>query len=370
MSFSYLDVILFIAISQGIFLAFSLQFISQKNKRANTILTLFLLLATFILCGKIASYYYTFEAIWRISLFSDTSIFLFGPLLYYYFKYLVFQKDSKVLIPFKHFIPACLQLLFFAWSLTKSTKEYIALMYTKPIQIAYFMMEFVALVSLLYYSVLCYKIIGKLKVLEKKELSYERNLHNYLLYILIGLSAFLVFWTIGIFKTYILYSHNSHINYQIMWITTPFFFYIIGYFSLTRPEVLQFPYKKAASKNRLSNVEVIAIKKRLEELVETHQIYLEHDLSLKTLASKAETSSNNLSWLLNTVYKKSFYEYINQFRIEAFLGKIKEGQHKTQTILSIANDVGFNSKSTFNKSFKLLLQETPSNYIKKHFPKA
>jgi len=77
------------------------------------------------------------------------------------------------------------------------------------------------------------------------------------------------------------------------------------------------------------------------------------------------TSTNDLSWLLNNVYQSNFYDYINQHRIAAFLEKIKEKEHKRHTLLFLSMEVGFNSKSTFNKAFKTILQDTPSNYIKK-----
>ena len=50
--------------------------------------------------------------------------------------------------------------------------------------------------------------------------------------------------------------------------------------------------------------------------------------------------------------------------LEAFLEKIEKKEHKTQTLLSLSMDVGFNSKSTFNKAFKATLQQTPTSYIK------
>ena len=94
-------------------------------------------------------------------------------------------------------------------------------------------------------------------------------------------------------------------------------------------------------------------------------IYLDSKLTLKTLSEKLETSTNNLSWLLNSVYNCTFYEYINRSRIKAFISKIENGDHKEYTVLALSIDSGFNSKSTFNKAFKAEMNDTPSNYIKK-----
>ena len=79
-----------------------------------------------------------------------------------------------------------------------------------------------------------------------------------------------------------------------------------------------------------------------------------------------QTSTNNVSWLLNNVYETTFYDFVNRYRVEEFVQKVENNEHLRHTILALSLDVGFNSKSTFNKAFKLHKQDTPSNFIKKH----
>ncbi|MEO0731920.1 MAG: AraC family transcriptional regulator, partial [Bacteroidota bacterium] len=59
-----------------------------------------------------------------------------------------------------------------------------------------------------------------------------------------------------------------------------------------------------------------------------------------------------LSKVINGVYGMNFNDFINARRCEAFLRKIREGDHRRHTLLSIALDCGFNSKSTFNRAFR------------------
>ena len=94
------------------------------------------------------------------------------------------------------------------------------------------------------------------------------------------------------------------------------------------------------------------------------ELFKESDLSLKALAEKLNTSSNNLSWLLNQIYQQSFYDYINMLRVKDVLKSIDSGLHIKHTLISLAYDSGFNSKSTFNKAFKNVTSQTPSVYIK------
>lgn len=94
------------------------------------------------------------------------------------------------------------------------------------------------------------------------------------------------------------------------------------------------------------------------------KIYLNNELTLKDLAQELGTTTNNVSWLLNNIHQCSFYDYINQYRVQEFILKIQNGEHFKHTILALSLDSGFNSKSTFNKAFKMVKNDTPSNYIK------
>ena len=95
------------------------------------------------------------------------------------------------------------------------------------------------------------------------------------------------------------------------------------------------------------------------------KVYLDNELTLVHLSKALDTSTNNLSWLLNVVYKANFYDFVNEYRIKEFIAKLEQDEHKAKTLLSLSMEVGFNSKSTFNKAFKSVLNETPSSYIKR-----
>jgi AraC-like DNA-binding protein len=65
----------------------------------------------------------------------------------------------------------------------------------------------------------------------------------------------------------------------------------------------------------------------------------------------------------------NFNDFVNHHRIKAVLQKIAEGEHTIQTLLSIALECGFNSKSTFNRAFKRATSLSPKEYIEKHYQK-
>lgn len=90
--------------------------------------------------------------------------------------------------------------------------------------------------------------------------------------------------------------------------------------------------------------------------------FLQMDLSLDELAGLVEATPRELSEAINGEGGLSFYDFVNQFRVEEAKRLLVE-EPETQ-ILSIAHQSGFNSKSTFNKVFKIATGQTPSGYRK------
>jgi AraC-like DNA-binding protein len=94
------------------------------------------------------------------------------------------------------------------------------------------------------------------------------------------------------------------------------------------------------------------------------QLYLDPKLSLTNLADHINTSSNKLSWLINQDKKSNFYHYINSYRLEHFKKMAVLPENQNLTLLGIAYECGFNSKSTFNDYFKKSTGLTPFRWLK------
>lgn len=110
--------------------------------------------------------------------------------------------------------------------------------------------------------------------------------------------------------------------------------------------------------------ELSELVKKLTLLMTEDRVYLNPDLNLEILANYLCLSEKHCSYVLNKGVNLNFNNYINTYRIEAFKEKIKAGQHQTYTLTSIAYECGFDSKSTFNRVFKLTCGITPSAYVK------
>lgn len=118
----------------------------------------------------------------------------------------------------------------------------------------------------------------------------------------------------------------------------------------------------------LSDEDQLFYKTKLEQLMQENDLYTSENLTLRGLAEVIGLHANKLSWLLNEVLGKNFNEYINGLRIKAFKKKALDPAFSHYTLLGIAYECGFNSKSVFNDFFKKTEGITPSAWVKKKKP--
>ena len=107
-------------------------------------------------------------------------------------------------------------------------------------------------------------------------------------------------------------------------------------------------------------------KDKITHLFEVEEVYKNANLTLTDLATQLQTNRNIISKVINQEFKMNFNDFVNEKRAEAVIGKLKNGQHNTNTLLSIALDCGFNSKTTFNRAFKKHIGATPKQFITKN----
>jgi tetratricopeptide (TPR) repeat protein len=120
--------------------------------------------------------------------------------------------------------------------------------------------------------------------------------------------------------------------------------------------------KKKYKKSLLTEALQKQYKIALEDLMAQEEPYLDPDLTLRTLAEKMEVPPNHLSQLLNAGFNQNFAEFVNGYRLEAFKKKATDPAKGHLTILGLAFESGFNSKTVFNTFFKKVEGKTPSAY--------
>jgi AraC-like DNA-binding protein len=112
--------------------------------------------------------------------------------------------------------------------------------------------------------------------------------------------------------------------------------------------------------------ELVWWKEKLKKYVAEQKPYLDPELRLTDLAKGLELKSYQVSEILNRGMGVSFYDYINQFRIEEAKRRLLDASFAHMNILGIATDSGFNSKSVFNETFRKYTGTTPSSFRSEH----
>lgn len=207
---------------------------------------------------------------------------------------------------------------------------------------------------------------------EEIDLKWIRNLA----YGMLGI--WLVVWFSNFAHAYGGFSLGISGNVYIFSAVTLFVF-AIGYFGLKQTRIFvlnsgmpaeeQVPVEdNKYQKSGLKHQDTEKLVMRLKSFMENEQPYLQPKISLNELASSLNLSPHHLSQLLNEQLQQSFFEFINQYRVDAFKQALLHPPNRHLTLLAIAEDCGFNSKSSFNRIFKEMTGKTPSQYAKEVLP--
>lgn len=151
------------------------------------------------------------------------------------------------------------------------------------------------------------------------------------------------------------------------------FIILIGYYGLKQKEIFSFPEKESFilepkpekySGSSLKESEARLYLEKLNRFMEEAKPYLSPDLNLPQLAKEVDIPSHYLSQVINENIGLNFFDFINRQRVEDVKSKISDPRYNNFSILGIAFESGFNSKSAFNRVFKNITGLTPSEYKK------
>jgi len=98
-------------------------------------------------------------------------------------------------------------------------------------------------------------------------------------------------------------------------------------------------------------------------LMKEDTLYKKNDLTLDDLAARLDAHPNYLSQVINEQEGKNFYDFVNSYRLEEFKRLLSDQKNRHLTLLALAFECGFNSKSSFNRHFKKVTGQTPSEYF-------
>lgn len=131
---------------------------------------------------------------------------------------------------------------------------------------------------------------------------------------------------------------------------------------------------KSAERTPIANQQTVMIakmppqeiemwKNKILDLLQKEHLYLNPELTLTDFSQHLQTHGKLISGVINEVFEKNFNDFINEYRVNLFKEKVNDPKLQHLTILSIALECGFNSKSTFNRAVKKATGKMPSEFL-------
>lgn len=378
------QIIQIIGSMQGLFL-FILLIMRKENKLANKVLAVLIFSISTCLA---ASFLHTdndqindFIAFIR----SDMFIFSFGPLIAYYTLFLTGLKEKLKPAYFLHLCPSIILLAILALYYSFLGDWLFIAIWDERNPTALPLWTTVHSFALLH--LLSYVIYGIAAVNKyKRHLSgyFSHTGKIYLSWLKMLLWGILIICSVSILQ-FCLHSfkESEGILQWIISISIILLIFLMGYFTNVQPDILKdvknikelntiseepVAEKLAQNnsnkyaKNRLSESDEKAILERLLDYVSQHKPYLDSEINIRQLSEMTTIPSHQLSMLLSIYLNQNFYTFINKYRIEEAKQLLSAPDSKDKTILAVAFDSGFNSKSTFNTVFKKFEGITPSEF--------
>lgn len=351
----------------------------QKKSRAihDNILILWLIyLGLFI--GTYSFYSHDLFTHFHLLSISFISLFLLqGVFLYIYASALVLPKkifSNKGLIHLAPYILFNIYLLIISFfpDLSKIVRmENVHSDINPPFLFIFFLL--ITALSGPFYFVLTIKLFKKHDINIFNNFSSDENVNLEWLRKLVYI--FGVIWTALIVITVI---HHIFNMFSMLFCTDGLFLslsvfvILIGYFGLKQKVIFSNEFKNDPdivteskikySGSRLKDEYANQYIEKLNNLMVSSKPFLDPNLTLAQLASNMGVSTHLLSQIINEKFDLNFFDFVNQYRVEEVKVKIIDPKFENYTLIGIALESGFNSKSAFNRIFKKFTNQTPSQF--------
>jgi ABC-type antimicrobial peptide transport system permease subunit/AraC-like DNA-binding protein len=291
-----------------------------------------------------------------------------GPLLYFYVLKITRPEYKFRWKDLLHFSPLLLELSILVLEVKESTRTGAATYGTLIFKELNPLLQLLAFISVSLYLYASYMLIERfyqtLKFTGGDRYRYElRWLRN----LLIGFGLLWLLWIPYAAVGYFYYHNRSGIYaYYPLYLLLAITGIWMAATAFLRPEVGVLVAPAPSLKPPLPG----EMKQRgiwLKKAIQAGLYYQDPELGLSLLAQKLELTTHELSRIINTVFKKSFNDFVNEYRVREVIGKMQDPANDHLTLMGIAYDSGFNSPSTFHRAFKEMTGKTPAEY-KKELP--
>ncbi|MGI9547675.1 MAG: helix-turn-helix domain-containing protein [Flavobacteriaceae bacterium] len=158
-----------------------------------------------------------------------------------------------------------------------------------------------------------------------------------------------------------LFGYEEYNSYLLLLLA--FLFFFISFGLIDKPgEILPRIKNGGYRKSRLKPEQISEYEQMLIHIMEREKIFKNQKLSIHEVSDRIGVPRRYISEVLNIHMKISFQEFVNQYRIAAFIEQLHAPKYRHYTLFGLASEMGFSSKSTFNSTFKKVTGSTPLNF--------
>ncbi len=297
----------------------------------------------------------------------------YGPLLYLFVKaqvtadYKFSKSDSWLLLPIAVQVICSIYVRSqnFFWDGTRESLSWLGY-YGYAFWRNYSTVPIIASLLIIFFSRKSLKLLKTVNQHNVEEQNYRwvKNLIYtfgiYYVVVLVILVIDLTVYTTTISKDYFYF---TRFYYYPFFIGIAILTYWVGLSSIVRSDQRILKARKQFSEEERQSLETLVSK--LEVLMKKEKAFKDPELTLATLSQKLDTKPYILTKTLNEIIFKSFTDYVNEFRVNELETLVQEPSNNKYTLLSLAFDAGFNSKSSFNRAVKKHLGVAPSEIKRK-----
>ncbi len=310
--------------------------------------------------------------------------FTYGPLLFLYACHATRRKNEFNLLNLLHFIPFLVYFAVSVWlrdyQLFRNPTSFFRPDSMISLRIVYGTSFFL---SVSVYSILTFEVIRK----------HQRDLQNNLSYRSIAATLnWLKIISISFYSVYLVLFILGGINiignyipfdpYYVVFLFVALFSFALSFYGVRQPELFTYNLSDETgtengngrtgnerySRSGLKPEEAEVILNTLLSVMAEKKPFLDRNLTIFDLAEMTGISRHHITQSLNEYHGRNFYTFINEFRANEAAIRLTDQRYQHYTILAIAYDSGFNSKSAFNRIFREIKGMTPGEYREMNTP--
>lgn len=309
-------------------------------------------------------------------------LMLHGPFMFLYISAYTSRVTKLRRVDYLHFLPVLLFNIFLLLSHLLNKSSGISLSHEAGEVVPPFLFNFFLIVTALsgpVYFLLSIRLFRKLDEKIRNNYSFSKDIDlGWLRKVIL---VFGIVWSLFIIAAslyHVLHLFSMNFCTDGLFFSMTVFIILTGYFGLKQKGIfihhfipeqdfISDPPKKYSGSYLKENDAKEYSDKLLQYMVNTRP-YLNADLTLPQLSHELHIPSHLLSQVINDNLKLNFFDFVNSYRIEEVKKKIIDPAYKNYSLLGIAFESGFNSKSAFNRIFKKLSGLTPTQFkISKEF---